>query len=60
MPKSPGPFLVDPYDLYWLGIDPDTHFKKLGRLGAYALDRTKDAELIERLRSVHETHPTVQ
>jgi hypothetical protein len=54
------PYFVAPDDLRVLGLDPDTYFKGFGNGAGWALDRKKDAALIERLRSMQEPHGTVQ
>jgi hypothetical protein len=55
------PYLVDPDNLRALGVDPRLHLKRFGDGGmAWMLDRKKDAALIERLRSVHEPHESMQ
>jgi hypothetical protein len=58
------PYFVNPADLRALQIDPDLYVKagSNGRSSwaGWALDRKKDAALIERLRSMHLLHETMQ
>ena len=55
------PYLVVPDDLRALGVNPDLYFKSFGRgMMGYALDRKKDAVLIERLQSMQLPHRTMQ
>jgi len=58
------PYLVNPDDLRALQIDPDLYFKtgsnKHNSWAGWMLDRKKDAALIERLRSMHLLHETMQ
>ena len=58
------PYFVDPKELEALGLDPDEYRKsgrtKNGGWAGWALDRKKDAALIERLQSVTEQHKTAQ
>jgi hypothetical protein len=55
------PFIVDPDHLRLFGLDLDAHRLNLpDGICLYALDRKKDAAMIERLRSMSDPHLTRQ